>query len=338
MRTKRYSSILSVTICALFALSTWGVAAGQDGPKAPLPPEFGLEPTSAEAEKVPEKTAEKTYKRDGRKVSESADPATGKKTYTVHRRSPHFRQFRDPNGTLTLTNRPEKYRGKKGYVELSISYEPIIVAPRYKKLRSAKQYNSGAISDLVKQYAKMYALDEKIVHAVIAAESGGNPYAVSSAGARGLMQLMPETAAEMGVTDIFDPAQNIAGGTQYLAKMLNLFDNKLELALAAYNAGPNAVKEHGGIPPYPETQAYVRTVCASLGRPVTSPVYAVKSRKPSAGHLPGSKKGHYLIHFASGYTQPADKIVDEDPYYYVQFGNRSALVKKTHVAKIDEPA
>lgn len=315
-----------------------GASANADGPRAPLPPEFGLESADADAEKAAEETTENALKRDGRRVSESADPATGKKTYTVHRRSPRFRQFRDPNGTLTLTNRPEKYRGRKGYVELNINYEPIIVAPRYKRLHSAKQYNSNAIADLVKQYAKMYAIEEKVVHAVIAAESGGNPYAVSSAGARGLMQLMPETAAEMGVTDIFDPAQNIAGGTQYLAKMLNLFDNKLELALAAYNAGPNAVKEHGGIPPYPETQAYVRTVCASLGRPITSPLYTVKSSKPSAGHLPGNKKGHYLIHFASGYTQPADKIIDEDPYYYVQFGNRSALVKKIHVAKIDEPA
>ncbi len=262
-------------------------------------------------------------------------------TYGVSKkRHEKMRQFRDDDGSITITNVPEKYQRRKGYTEVEVRYERIKVDAPYRKLKSAKEYTSGTIGDLVKHYSKTYALDENLVHAVIRAESGGNPYAVSSAGARGLMQLMPGTAEEMGVDDIFDPAQNIAGGTQYLAKMLNLFNNNVELALAAYNAGPGAVKDYGGIPPYAETQQYVRGICAALGKTSKrgmKPVYAVYSAKPRQDALP-TKKASYIIHFRSGYTQAAEKIVDEDPYYYVQYGNRTALVRKDRVAKITEPA
>jgi len=257
-------------------------------------------------------------------------------------RGDNMKQFRDSKGNVILTNRVDKYRKKKGYVELKINYEPIKVSTQYKAMPSAKSYTSKNIEDLVKHYSKMYLLDENLVYAVIRCESNFDPYAVSSAGARGLMQLMPETAADMGVTDVFDPAQNIAGGTQYLAKMLNIFDNNVELALAAYNAGPQAVKDHGGIPPYKETQAYVRNVCKhagilSKGGAALKATYAVKSAaKPSANALPVAKKAKYVIHFRSGLTQPVDKIIDEDPYYYVTFGNRTALVRKENVAKIVE--
>ncbi|HEY9900109.1 MAG TPA: lytic transglycosylase domain-containing protein [Pantanalinema sp.] len=102
------------------------------------------------------------------------------------------------------------------------------------------------------------SVDPALVRAVIQAESGGDPHAVSPAGARGLMQLMPATARSLGV-DPDDPQQNVAGGTRYLRQMLDRFDSVPE-ALAAYNAGPGAVEKHGGIPPYAETRHYVERV------------------------------------------------------------------------------
>jgi hypothetical protein len=116
------------------------------------------------------------------------------------------------------------------------------------------------IDGWVTKYARQYRVEEKLVRAVLRQESGGNPLAVSPKGAMGLMQLMPETAALMGVADPFDPEQNIAGGVQYLKLCLNLFREDAALALAAYNAGPQNVERFGGIPPFPETQQYVTAI------------------------------------------------------------------------------
>lgn len=109
--------------------------------------------------------------------------------------------------------------------------------------------------------ASEFKVEPALVHAVITAESGYNASAVSRAGAQGLMQLMPQTAARYEVSDAFDPEQNIRGGVRYLSDLLKLFDNDYRLAVAAYNAGENAVLRHGRkIPPYRETQAYVPKV------------------------------------------------------------------------------
>lgn len=294
-----------------------------DGPKAPLPPELTSTPADAE-----------TIHNNLKQLKASA----AKRQERLTERN--MRQYTDPHGQILLTNRPDKYDNRKGYIEIEIKYEPIIVTPRYRSMKAATQYTSDNIEDIIKHYSKHYLLDENLVKAVIRCESNFNPYAVSRAGARGLMQLMPETAADMGVSDIFDPAQNIAGGTQYLAKMLNLFDNNVQLALAAYNAGPNAVVKHKGIPPYAETKQYVKSVTAYAAKYSGKNVkteYTVLAKKPSAGELP-AVTSPYVIHFRSGYTQPVDKIIDEDPYYYVQFGNRTALVRKEHVEKIVENA
>ena len=114
------------------------------------------------------------------------------------------------------------------------------------------------------KYAIKYGLDPKLVHKIIEVESYYNPKSVSKKGALGIMQLMPETAREMGVQDPFDPEQNIAGGTKYLATLLEMFKGDLQKALAAYNAGPSAVQNYGGIPPYPETQTFVAKVLQKL--------------------------------------------------------------------------
>jgi soluble lytic murein transglycosylase-like protein len=118
----------------------------------------------------------------------------------------------------------------------------------------------------IQQLASAYGIDPLLVEAVVLQESGGNPNAQSSAGAVGLMQLMPNTAAALGVSDVFDPVQNLRGGIEYLLQMLNKFHGNLALALAAYNAGPYAVEKYGGIPPYQETQNYVNDVLAIYNR------------------------------------------------------------------------
>ena len=118
---------------------------------------------------------------------------------------------------------------------------------------------------MVKSAADKYGLDPKLFEALVQQESGFDPKAVSSAGAQGLAQLMPRTAASLGVTDPFDPVQNLEGGAKYLSQMIKQFDGDLRLALAAYNAGPGAVTRSGGIPPFKETQDYVRKILDRMG-------------------------------------------------------------------------
>jgi len=117
---------------------------------------------------------------------------------------------------------------------------------------------------LIDAAATAQALEPRLVQAVMQVESGYNPRALSKKGAMGLMQLMPETAVELAVSDPWDVEQNVRGGAAYLRKMLDTFGDDLPLALAAYNAGPTAVAKHDGIPPFAETREYVRRVLCLL--------------------------------------------------------------------------
>jgi soluble lytic murein transglycosylase-like protein len=169
-------------------------------------------------------------------------------------------RFIDEDGVLHLTDTPPDSRYK---LYLTTAKVPSAMAetlntPRLKRIpeTSRAKYQAHIVAA-----AKTFALEPELLHAVISAESAYNPLARSSKGARGLMQLMPDTARRYGVANAYDPAQNIVGGAAYLKDLLTLFGNDLQLAIAAYNAGEGRIMEHGyKVPPYRETMLYVPKV------------------------------------------------------------------------------
>jgi soluble lytic murein transglycosylase-like protein len=161
--------------------------------------------------------------------------------------------FTDADGVMHFTNVPStpRYAGMK-----RVAYMPESAATR-----RARPVDPGRFSPLVEQAAREHQIDQALLRAVIAVESGYDPNAVSHKGAVGLMQLMPQTARRYGVRNMYDPAQNIQGGARYLRDLMGKFNNDLPLVLAAYNAGEDAIAQHGNrIPPYRETRSYVPRV------------------------------------------------------------------------------
>jgi soluble lytic murein transglycosylase-like protein len=160
-------------------------------------------------------------------------------------------KYEDADGVIHLTNVPSNPKAK--YVMLV----------REKRILFPKQINIRDYDKIITQAAAKFNLDAALIKAVIKAESNFNHKAVSRAGAKGLMQLMPQTASSLNVDDVFHPGNNIEGGARYLRYLLNLYRGNLMLALAAYNAGEGAVAKYNyGVPPYRETQNYVRRVLA----------------------------------------------------------------------------
>jgi soluble lytic murein transglycosylase-like protein len=166
-------------------------------------------------------------------------------------------RFVDEDGTVHYTNAPSDTR----YRQL----------PEWRHPGSPRAVGSGPAvggrpvmpyADLIRSAAERHRVDYRLVEAVVFTESGGNPRAVSPKGAQGLMQLMPRRATLLGVRKPFDPEQNVDGGVRHLRDLLLRFAGDVPLALAAYNAGEEAVRVHQGVPPYPETREYVRRICA----------------------------------------------------------------------------
>jgi len=170
--------------------------------------------------------------------------------------------WRDAAGNMVLSDRPKDPSARTFSVGTASSKSS--AAPTFKTTRGAASDRAGAFDAIINENAAAHGVSPHLVRAVIQQESAFNPRAVSNKGAMGLMQLMPATAAELGVGDPFDPSENIRGGVTYLKGLLRKFEHNIELALAAYNAGPNAVSRYGKIPPYRETRDYVSRITKAV--------------------------------------------------------------------------
>jgi soluble lytic murein transglycosylase-like protein len=169
----------------------------------------------------------------------------------------------------------------------ALPVEPVALNSRkddsvsHSALRAENATRALDLNEVVKAASGTYRLDPDLVNSVIRAESGFNVRAVSPKGAQGLMQLMPQTASELGVHNAFDPQANVEGGTRYLRELLERYDFDLIKALAAYNAGPQRVEQYGGVPPYYETKAYVARIVRDFNK---------KKLAAKTGTQPGTQK------------------------------------------------
>ncbi|MGB3096843.1 MAG: lytic transglycosylase domain-containing protein [Candidatus Deferrimicrobiaceae bacterium] len=156
----------------------------------------------------------------------------------------------DKDGVVHFTNTPDGFEGELYLRE----------APKRPPRRKSSGMDNRWMMEYAERYSRANNLSPALIKAIIRAESDGERFAESPKGAQGVMQLMPFTARRMNVSDPFDPIENIEGGVKYLKELLGTFGGNLVHAVAAYNAGPNAVKKYGGIPPYKETRLYVKRV------------------------------------------------------------------------------
>ena len=167
----------------------------------------------------------------------------------------NLKKFENDNQSKSI-EKSNLFKGNSSSLKSEDIKSPVEkISPSNKSLQRIDKYDH-----IIKDAAEKYDLDEKLIKSVILTESAGRADAKSKANAKGLMQLMDSTATDMGVKDSWDPKDNINGGTKYLSKLLNQFDGEVDLALAAYNAGPGNVNKYNGIPPFKETQAYVKRV------------------------------------------------------------------------------
>jgi hypothetical protein len=183
----------------------------------------------------------------------------------------------------------DKYRLQMngGFVEIPatevLAIEPEeVFTPIVVPVKPAALETNAHFGQFIQAAASRFKVDADLISSVIAIESNYNPRAVSRRNARGLMQLIPSTASQFGVRNIFDPRENIEAGTRYLGELLHRYDNNLILALAAYNAGPQRVQKYGTVPPFAETQSYVRRVKSKYDqRKTATPVTPALTPKPA---------------------------------------------------------
>jgi hypothetical protein len=224
---------------------------------------------------------------------------------------------RNANGVVEATNVPDS-------AGFSLTYPGKGTLIHSRGFQRSRAYWS-MYDHHVEQASALHQVSPDLVRSVIAAESEFDQWAVSSKGARGLMQLMPATARRLGVADSFDARQNIFGGTQYLRMLLDQFGGDVALALAAYNAGPNAVLRYGGIPPYRETRGYVQKVQAQLGAGFAGPA---ASSSAAAFYVPSTTLGGVA---ATARAAPrARKLEPARPRIYYRWRDERGF---THVAE-----
>jgi soluble lytic murein transglycosylase-like protein len=185
-------------------------------------------------------------------------------------------RFVDASGVVHYTNIPSDPR----YPVAPVWNDPAPAASRMPPRSPLRRF-----AEAIHAAAERYGVDRRLVEAVIVVESGGNPGAVSPKGATGLMQLMPHRAAQLGVLNPFDPQQNLDGGVRHLRDLLERFEGDLTLALAAYNAGEEAVRSYRGVPPYRETQEYVKKIRALYGNVVPSVGDRERPATPDPGRI-----------------------------------------------------
>ncbi len=187
--------------------------------------------------------------------------------------------YKQADGSRTYSDRMPR-RG--GYVRIENTGRPTASASCLGLTPAKLETRAANFQALIQKYAAEHGVKPALVRAVMRVESCFDPRAVSRSGARGLMQLMPQTAAHLGVRDSFDTKENISGGVRYLKMMLERFNQNIKLALAAYNAGPTAVTNHKGIPPFPETQTYVKRVLADYQKNLTREIAEADKNSPPA--------------------------------------------------------
>ncbi len=221
-----------------------------------------------------------------------------------------------------------------------INNKPPKALPTHKTIVNNKCSDKGKYGAIIARASTLYGVDADLIYAVISAESCFNPKAVSLKGAQGLMQLMPFTAKRFGVTNSFDPMQNISGGVQYLRFLLNRFKGSIKLTVAAYNAGEGAVERYGGIPPYKETRLYVNKVLKEYGKKgLYQQVQFIANKPTNENHsklncLASSRiRSYTYLLFEGGFTRRYYLIKKGDSFFSI---SKDTGVEVTSLRKLNK--